>query len=125
MDARPFPDWLEFHTLRFGGPVAAMRSRSGVVRLETGEGETADDVKVGIPDDHAWTRFTGTLEDAGFWEWPLRTEHREPHKPGDWYWWLEVREASKRDQASGWNEAPQTFDRVRDALFELVEQVVR
>jgi hypothetical protein len=120
-----FPEWLEFHTLRFGGPVMSMRSRSGVVRLEAGEGETAEDVKIGIPDDDAWMTLTGMLDEAGFWEWPLRTEHREPHEPGDWYWWLEVREESRQHRAAGWNEAPEGFDRVRDALFELVEQIVK
>lgn len=80
MPESPYPDWLEFHSFRFGGPVAGVRSRSGVVRVEVGEGESVDRVLVGIPDDDAWRELTETLTETGFWEWPVRTSHREPHE---------------------------------------------
>jgi hypothetical protein len=80
-----YPDRLEFHTLRFGGPVGNVRSRSGVVRVEAGEGESIERVAVGITDDEAWLELARTLEETGFWDWPGSTEHREPHRPDDWY----------------------------------------
>jgi hypothetical protein len=121
---RPYPDWLEYHSWRTGGPVASVRSRSGIVRLEAGEGEFAERVVVGIPDDDAWSSFAATLEATGFWEWPAETDHREPHKPGDWYWWLEVRQEGRKHRAAAWNDAPEGLDQVRSALFDLVEQVL-
>jgi hypothetical protein len=121
-----YPDWLEFHSVRFGGPVASLRSRSGVVRLEVGEGETVDRVLVGIPDDDAWRSLVTRLDESGFWSWSSDTAHREPHRPDDWYWWLEVRTYDDRGHtAAGWNGAPDGFERVREALFELVEQVIK
>src|SRR3954447_16523329 len=95
-DVPPYPDWLEFHYRRIGGPVANVRSRSGLVRVEAGEHEFADEVLVGIPDDDAWSTFSRALDLAGFWDWPDDTHHDEPHKPGDWYWWLEVRGKERR-----------------------------
>ena len=121
---RSYPDWLEFHSRRIGGSVASVRSRSGIVRLETGEGETADRVFLGLPDDDAWRAFRETLESAGFWEWSTDTTHGEPHRPGDWYWWLEVHEDRRRHRAAAWNHAPDGLDDVRGALFELAEQVL-
>jgi hypothetical protein len=121
---RHFPDWLEFHSRRIGGPVAGVRSRSGIVRVEAGDGETADRVLVGIPDDEAWAAFADTLEAVGFWEWPADTGHREPHRRGDWYWWLEVRRPERAHRAGAWNDAPPGFERVTAAMFELVEQVL-
>jgi hypothetical protein len=124
----PYPNWLEFHSFRFGGPVAGVRSRSGVVRVEVGEGESVDRVLVGIPDDDAWRELTEMLTETGFWEWPVRTSHREPHREGDWSWWLEVREhagPSRQHRAAGWNEAPPAFAAMRAALFDLVEQVIK
>ena len=102
-----------------------MRSRSGIVRVEVGEGETVDRVLVGIPDDDAWAELVTTLDEAGYWDWPADTKHREPHASGDWSWWLEVRWDGRRHLAAGWNEAPEGFDRVRLALFDLVEQVLK
>jgi hypothetical protein len=122
---RIYPDWLEFHSARFGGPVAGVRARSGVVRVEIGGGETVERVQVGLPDDEAWAGLATTLDATGFWEWPSHTAHREPHRPEDWYWWLEVRWDGRRHLAAGWNEAPERFDRLRLALFDLVEQVVK
>jgi hypothetical protein len=120
-----YPDWLEFHTRTIGGPVASVRSRSGVVRLEAGGHDLAERVLVGIPDDDSWAAFAGALEAAGFWEWRADTTHREPHEPGDWYWWLEVREQEGRSHlAAGWNDAPTGFDSVREALLGLVEDVL-
>jgi hypothetical protein len=119
-----YPDWLEFHSWSVGGPVVSVRSRSGIVRLEAGEGETADRVALGIPDDDAWLVFRDTLEAAGFWRWRTDTAHPEPHREGDWYWWLEVRDESQGHRAGAWNHAPERFDEVRDALFELVGQVL-
>jgi hypothetical protein len=121
---RSYPDWLEFHSWRVGGPVASVRSRSGIVRLEAGAGETADRVAFGIPDDDGWLAFRDTLEAAGFWRWSADTGHSEPHREGDWYWWLEVRDDSQGHRAGAWNHAPEGFDEVRAALFELVEQVL-
>jgi hypothetical protein len=121
---RAYPDWLEFQSRTIGGPVASVRSRSGIVRVEIGEGETADRVLLGIPDDGAWSTFAATLDAAGFWAWPAETEHREPHRAGDWYWWLEVRAEERKHRAAAWNGAPADFERVRGALFELVEQVL-
>jgi hypothetical protein len=123
--SQPYPDWLEFHSVRFGGPVASLRSRSGVVRLEAGEGETVERTLIGIPDDEAWTSLADALTEAGFWDWPYDTSHREPHRPGDWSWWLEVREDAREHRAAGWNGAPESFERVRLALYDLVEQVVK
>jgi hypothetical protein len=120
-----YPDWLEFHSLRFQGPVANVRSRSGVVRVELGELEKVDRVLVGIPDDDAWLELAQTIDETEFWDWPHRTEHREPHQPGDWYWWLEVRWDGKRHLAAGWKESPPGFERVQTALYDLVEQVVK
>ena len=120
-----FPDWLEFHTVRFGGPVGNVRSRSGVVRVEAGQGETIERKAVGIPDDEAWADLARTLEEAGFWDWSGSTEHSEPHRPDDWYWWLDVHWDERRHLAAGWREAPDGFDRVSDALYELVEQVIK
>jgi hypothetical protein len=119
-----YPDWLEFHSWRVGGPVASVRSRSGIARLEAGEGETADRVVFGIPDDEAWLAFRDTLETAGFWQWTADAAHREPHREGDWYWWLDVRYGSQGHRAGAWSHAPDGFDEVRAALFELVEQVL-
>jgi hypothetical protein len=119
-----YPDWLEFHSWRVGGPVASIRSRSGIVHLETGEGETADRVAFGIPDDDAWLAFRATLDAAGFWRWTADSDHSEPHREGDWYWWLELRDESQGHRAGAWNHAPERFDDVRAALFELVEQVL-
>jgi len=121
---QPYPDWLEVHYVRIGGPVATLRSRSGVVRVELGEGETIDRITVGIPDDEAWARLLTTLDEAGFWTWPSNPAHREPHRPQDWEWWLEARWDGRAHLATGWNEAPPGFDTVREALFDLVEQVV-
>ncbi len=118
-----YPDWLDFHSRRIGGPVVTIRSRSGVVRVEAGEGEVADHVTVGIPDDDAWAAFMEALDTARFWEWPEDTRHREPHRPEDWYWWLEVREAGREHRAAAWNDAPDTLEQVREALDALVEQV--
>jgi hypothetical protein len=120
----PFPDWLDFHARTIGGPVASVRSRAGIVRLEAGANEIVDHTVVGIPDDDAWSAFARTLEEAGFWEWPADTGHREPHRRGDWYWWLEVRQEGREHRAAAWNEAPDGLDRVRSALFELVDQIV-
>lgn len=119
-----YPHWLEFHSYRFGGPVAAMRSRSGVVHLAAGEQETVERTLVGIPDDDAWRELRRALDEAGFREWPARPEHREPHAEGDWSWWLEVRWDELRHVAGGWNEAPSGFDLVEKALFDLSEQVL-
>jgi hypothetical protein len=121
---QPYPDWLDFHSRTVGGPVAGIRARAGIVRLELGEGEIADRVEVGIPDDDAWSTFARTLEEAGFWDWPDDTTHREPHRPGDWYWWLEVREPGREHRAAAWNQAPDGLEQVRRGLFELVEQVI-
>jgi hypothetical protein len=121
---RPFPEWLDFHARTIGGPVASVRSRAGIVRLEAGGEEIADHVLVGIPDDDAWSAFGRTLQEAGFWDWPAETDHREPHRRGDWYWWLEVREEGREHRAAAWNEAPAGLERVRAALLELVEQIV-
>jgi hypothetical protein len=120
----PYPDWLEFHARTIGGPVVSIRSRSGIVRLEDGQGEVAERVHVGIPDDDAWSALARALETGDFWRWSADTRHHEPHKPGDWYWWLEVRDKGRRHRAAAWNDAPEGFERVRDALFELVGQVV-
>jgi hypothetical protein len=120
-----YPDWLEFHTFTFGGPVANVRSRSGVVRVEAGRGETADSIMFGIPDDDDWADLSEQLSEAGFWNWPLRTSHREPHSAGDWYWWLEVREGTRQHRAADWKDAPPTFSQVRLAVFELVERVLK
>lgn len=100
-----------------------IRSRSGVVRLEAGEGEVAGHVVVGIPDDGAWATLARALDAAGFWEWTEDTRHDEPHRPEDWYWWLEVREAGREHRAAAWNHAPDTLEQVREALDALVEQV--
>jgi hypothetical protein len=121
---RPHPDWLEFHSRKIGGPVASLRSRAGIVRLEAGEGEFAERVLVGIPDDDAWSGFADVLDAAGFWEWPAEAEHREPHARDDWYWWLHVRADGRDHRAGAWNHAPEGLERVRAALFELVEQVL-
>ena len=121
---RSYPDWLEFHSFKVGGPVASIRSRSGIVSLETGDGETADRVALGIPDDDAWLALRATLDAAGFWRWKAATEHSEPHREGDWYWWLELRDESRGHRAGAWNHAPERFDDVRAALFELAEQVL-
>ena len=123
--AELFPDWLELHSFRVGGPVVELRSRSGIVRVELGEGETADRVLVGLPDDPAWAGLQRAVEDADFWSWPRRPEHREPHAQGDWSWFLDVRWNGREHVAGGWNDAPPHFDEVRDALFELVEQVAK
>lgn len=48
---RRYPDWLEFDTWRVGGPVATLRSRSGIVRVEAGEGEIAERVLAEPPID--------------------------------------------------------------------------
>lgn len=121
---RPYPEWLEFHSRAIDGPVASVRSRSGIVRLEVGEGAIADRVLLGIPDDDAWTAFAETLDAVGFWDWPAETAHREPHRPGDSYWWLEVREEGREHRAAAWNDAPAGLDDVQAALFELVKQLV-
>ena len=121
---RSYPDWLEFHSWRVGGPVASIRSRSGIVRVETGQGETVERVTFGIPDDDAWLAFRAMLDAAGFWRWTAVTDHSEPHKAGDWYWWLELHDHSRMHRAGAWNHAPERFDEVRTALFELVEQVI-
>lgn len=121
---RSYPDWLEFHSRRIGGPVASVRSRSGIVRIEAGEGEIAERVLVGIPDDDAWSALADTLDAVGFWNWPAETAHYEPHRDGDWYWWLEVREDGREHRAAAWNGAPEGLQHVRRALFELAEQVV-
>jgi hypothetical protein len=65
------------------------------------------------------------VEDADFWSWPRRPSHREPYARGDWSWFLEVRWNGRGHVAGGWNDAPPHFDEVRDALFELVEQVAK
>lgn len=118
-----YPDWLDFHSRRIGGPVVNIRSRSGVVRLEAGEGDSADRVAVGIPDDGAWATFSVALDRAGFWDWTEDTRHREPHRPGDRYWWLEVHLAGREHRAAAWNDAPDGLEQVREALNALVEQV--
>jgi hypothetical protein len=66
-----------------------------------------------------------TVEDGDFWSWPRRPEHREPHARGEWSWFLEVRWNGRRHIAGGWNDAPQDFDQVRSAPFELVEQAAK
>jgi hypothetical protein len=120
---RIYPDWVEFHSRGIGGPVATVRSRSGVVRLEIGEGELADRVTVGIPDDDTWLAFAETLDAAGFWEWSADIDLDEPRRDGDWYWSLEVRTEEREHRAAAWNHAPEDFDRVSRALLDLVEQV--
>jgi hypothetical protein len=77
-----------------------------VVRAEAGEGETVERIAVGIPDDDAWARLAQTLDETGLWDWPASTAHREPHRPDDGYWWLEVRWDDRRHLAVGWKEAP-------------------
>jgi hypothetical protein len=119
----PYPDWLDFHTRSIAGPVVSLRSRSGVVRLEAGEREAVERVVVGIPDDDAWRALTRTLDSAGFWQWADNTSHSEPHRPADWYWWLEVRHDGREHRAAAWNGAPDGLELVRNALFQLVEQV--
>ena len=102
----------------------SIRSRSGIVRLEDGERDVAERWSVGIPDDDAWSAFARALESGEFWRWSADTHHQEPHKPGDWYWWLEVRDKGRRHRAAAWNDTPKGFERVRDALYELVGQVL-
>jgi hypothetical protein len=120
----PYPDWLEFHARTIGGPVVSIRSRSGIVRLEDGPGEVAERAHVGIPDDDAWSAFAQALETGNFWRWPDDTRHHEPHRAGDYYWWLEVRDEGRRHRAAAWNDAPPGFEHVRNAISELVGQVL-
>jgi hypothetical protein len=65
---KPYPDWLEFHSARFRSPVTSLRTRSGVVRLEAGEGQTVDRVlsRTGRASGTGGSRFARTRgrEDA-------------------------------------------------------------
>lgn len=87
-------------------------------------GEIAERVAFGIPDDDAWLAFRATLDAAAYWRWPAAADRSEPHKEGDRYWWLELRDHSRGHRAGVWSHAPERFDDVRAALFELVEQVL-
>jgi hypothetical protein len=54
----------------------------------------------------------------------VKPDIASPHRPDDFYRWLEVRHGGRKQCAAASNVGPDGVEQIRKALFELVDHVV-